>query len=41
MGNPKIIPSHDLNPHKAAILLRFALAKTNDPAEIKRSFEQY
>ena len=41
MGNPKIIPSHDLNPHKAAILLRFALAKTNDPAEIKRIFEQY
>lgn len=41
MGNPKIIPSHDLNPHKAAILLRLALAKTNDPAEIKRIFEQY
>ncbi|MBQ3063071.1 MAG: asparaginase [Clostridia bacterium] len=41
MGTDRIIPSHDLNPHKASVLLRFALAVTEDPAEIKRIFEQY
>ena len=41
MGSDRIIPSHDLNPHKASVLLRFALAITEDPSEIKRIFEQY
>ena len=41
MGSPKVIAAHDMNPHKAAVLLRFALAKTSDPAEIRRIFAEY
>lgn len=40
MGD-KVIPSGDLNPHKAYILLRFALAVTDDPQEINEIFAQY
>ncbi|MEN6313792.1 MAG: asparaginase [Clostridiaceae bacterium] len=41
MSCERIIPAHDLNPQKAAVLLRFALAKTDCPAEIKRIFKEY
>ena len=40
-GLRRVIPSHDLNPQKAYILLKLALAVTDDPSEIKRMFEQY
>ena len=40
-GGLRVIPSHDLNPQKAYILLKLALAVTDDPSEIKRMFEQY
>lgn len=37
----RVIASGDLNPHKAYILLRFALAVTDDPAEIRTIFNEY
>ena len=36
-----VIPTDNLNPQKARILLMLALAKTRDPAEIARIFSQY
>ncbi|GAB4241703.1 MAG: asparaginase AnsZ [Elainellaceae cyanobacterium] len=36
-----IIPGDNLLPQKARILLMLALAHTNDPAEIRRIFEEY
>jgi L-asparaginase len=37
----KIVPSDNLPPEKARILLKLALTKTTDLAEIKRIFDQY
>ncbi len=36
-----IIPGDNLSPQKARILLMLALTQTNDPAEIRRIFEEY
>jgi L-asparaginase len=36
-----MIPTDNLNPQKARILLMLALTKTRDPAEIARIFSQY
>ena len=36
-----MIPTDNLNPQKARILLMLALTKTRDPAEIARMFSQY
>jgi len=36
-----IIPGDNLTPGKARTLLRLALVKTTDPAEIQRIFDQY
>ncbi len=37
----RTVAAGDLNPHKAYILLRFALAVTDDPAEIRKIFAEY
>lgn len=36
-----MIPADNLNPQHARVLLMLALAKTKDPAEIRRMFEEY
>ena len=36
-----IIPADNLMPEKARMLLQLALAKTQDPKEIKRIFDEY
>ncbi len=36
-----LINGNDLAPQKAAVLLRLALARTNDPAEIQAMFDRY
>ncbi len=41
MAERKIVTSDNLNPQKARILLRLALTKTSDPAEIQRIFNEY
>jgi L-asparaginase len=35
-----VVLADDLNPQKARILLMLALAKTKDPKEIQKYFEQ-
>jgi L-asparaginase len=43
MGNRqgRVIAAGDLPPHKARVLLMLALARTKDPAELRRIFETY
>jgi L-asparaginase len=36
-----LIPADNLNPQKARILLMLALTKTQDPAAIRRMFDEY
>ncbi|HZN23143.1 MAG TPA: hypothetical protein VFB75_02890 [Burkholderiales bacterium] len=36
-----LIPSDNLQPRKARILLMLALTRTRDPAEIARMFQTY
>ena len=36
-----LVRSNDLAPQKAAVLLRLALTRTNDPAEIQAMFDRY
>ena len=36
-----LVASLDLNPQKARVLLRLALAKKADPARIQRMFDEY
>jgi L-asparaginase len=36
-----VVTSDNLNPHKARILLRLALTRTQDPKEIQRMFNEY
>jgi L-asparaginase len=36
-----MIPSDNLNPQKARILLLLALSKTRDPGELRRIFSEY
>ena len=36
-----LVRSNDLAPQKAAVLLRLALTRTNDPTEIQAMFDRY
>jgi L-asparaginase len=36
-----LVASGELNPSKSRILLKLALMKTKDPAEIQKMFETY
>ena len=36
-----LVLGNDLAPQKAAVLLRLALTKTADPAELQRMFDSY
>jgi L-asparaginase len=40
-GQGRVIAAGDLPPHKARVLLMLALARTRDPAELRRIFETY
>jgi L-asparaginase len=40
-GEGGVIAAGDLPPHKARVLLMLALARTKDPAELRRIFETY
>jgi L-asparaginase len=40
-GQGRIIAAGDLPPHKARVLLMLALARTRDPAELRRIFETH
>jgi L-asparaginase len=40
-GEGRIIAAGDLPPHKARVLLMLALARTRDPAELRRIFETH
>ena len=40
-GYPDWIGADNLQPWKGRILLRFGLAKTNDPDELQRLFDTY